>query len=916
MSFQEILRVKDDILKNNRELEEKIKSHIDTYGDKFQQDINSFSKRIKKVSDSNDSFIKTLPDINFKLSKIDQIEKFNVRTDHKMSSFEVRISSLLDQIEKIKTKYDKIILDNLYVSGQIGGPHCPFANLSEYLLSNINDVNLLKLEKDQLKKDLKNIKMKNDNVIKQTVNLVDGSVKRCNEYTDNKQKDFQSLLDTKMREFNEKIMEIRMNVCKIQMQTEESVNNLNIAFDKMKEENKFFTDDLMLKFNEIKNELIQFKTEQKSKINLLNKDNTFIKKDIQNIKQNLETMIKYIEYNYNKISQQENNEPVDLNKNKRRNLKASYLGTVRMNINSPIKNSRLPIMSPNIRKNQKNNNMFNSINNNINNYKQKFGGEIQRTKKKRNTIAFTGQIFNEQMREKFKDKIKESEKEKEKERRESPKFLGLLSPLLKNIVNFKFEDKDKSIDISNNSLNTKDKFDLNLINKSIKSNKNKNKNKKRNNESNSSYTASKKKSLNKTSTISSNNSNSGSESNTSSASEANKVIKEVKNIRCSSSRKNTRRLTLKREHKKEKELKANKILEKVNILNNNKINNEQEHKHKHNKKNRRRGSLAVFKSVNNMYKNNDISDILTKKFSNQIENYSQNKKRQILQINNMKNSSDEDTKNNYNINNNNISINLKDKNKDKDIIINGENKYKYSNQKSKYLNLPSTSGGNRLINNYNYNDTNKKIGINLNMKQFNSSNNNNNIYNIYTQENLSKNHKVNYILTPKKEKEKEKIVNGCKIVSFELPENSNLPQKVNQLYSLNGKKLKNKPKIKTELTSPLEEIYKQQFKKKMKDAKNFSNTNMQINTGDDVQKKLLPIFGRTAYIFYNKQNKDGGINLTNSMEVNKNKNDFNNNFFQIGRNSYYNNLQLSVNTPFNIKTFPKIQKKYNTEKNE
>ena len=121
-----------------------------------------------------------------------------------------------------------------------------------------------------------------------------------------------------------------------------------------------------------------------------------------------------------------------------------------MNINSPIKNSRLPIMSPNIRKNQKNNNMFNSINNNINNYKQKFGGEIQRTKKKRNTIAFTGQIFNEQMREKFKDKIKESEKEKEKERRESPKFLGLLSPLLKNIVNFTFYFT-KDIDVTSNN---------------------------------------------------------------------------------------------------------------------------------------------------------------------------------------------------------------------------------------------------------------------------------------------------------------------------------------------------------------------------------------------------------------------------------------------------------------------------------
>jgi hypothetical protein len=95
------------------------------------------------------------------------------------------------------------------------------------------------------------------------VNLVDGSVKRCNQYTDNKQKDFQALLDTKMREFNEKIMEIRMNVCKIQMQTEESVNNINIGFDKMKEENKFFLNDLMTKFNEMRNEFTEFKNEQK-----------------------------------------------------------------------------------------------------------------------------------------------------------------------------------------------------------------------------------------------------------------------------------------------------------------------------------------------------------------------------------------------------------------------------------------------------------------------------------------------------------------------------------------------------------------------------------------------------------------------------------------------------------------------------
>ena len=51
------------------------------------------------------------------------------------------------------------------------------------------------------------------------------------------------------------------------------------------------------------------------------------------------------------------------------------------------------------------------------------------------------------------------------------------------------------------------------------------------------------------------------------------------------------------------------------------------------------------------------------------------------------------------------------------------------------------------------------------------------------------------------------------------------------------------------------------------------------------------------------------------MEINKNKNDFSG-FNQIGRNSYFNNLQLNINAPFNVKTFPKIQKKFNTEKNE
>ena len=441
MTFQEILQVKDDILKNNRFLEEKIKSHIDIYGSKFTEEINSFSERINKVNANNKKFMDLLPDINFKLSKIEQIEKFDVRTEHKLASYEMRITSILEQIEKIKTKYDKIILDNLFVSGYIGGAHSQYANMSEYILSNINDVNLLKIEKDQLKRETKTMKNKNDNVIKQTVNLVEASVKRCNLYTDNKQKDFQLLLDTKMREFTEKIMEIRMNVCKIQMQTEEAVNNLNINFDKLKEENKFFMEDILDKINEIKNGFDEFKNKYDKNLNILIKDNTNVKNETLNIKENIGNLLKIIYY-----YQTQDNSNQDFNINQRNfddsidtqkrlpNLKGSYFSL----LNEP--KPQLNLYSPKARKNKKKFNIFNSVNFNINNMNNT--GQIRRSMKKRNTVAYTTSIFNSQIKNKLKDNIQDYNSKINK-----PTFLGLLTPILQNIINFKEEEKNNKSNI-------------------------------------------------------------------------------------------------------------------------------------------------------------------------------------------------------------------------------------------------------------------------------------------------------------------------------------------------------------------------------------------------------------------------------------------------------------------------------------
>ena len=106
-----------------------------------------------------------------------------------------------------------------------------------------------------------------------------------------------------------------------------------------------------------------------------------------------------------------------------------------------------------------------------------------------------------------------------------------------------------------------------------------------------------------------------------------------------------------------------------------------------------------------------------------------------------------------------------------------------------------------------------------------------------------------------------------KIVSLDILENTYLPHKVNQYYTLFGKKLRKKPPIKTEIISPLDEIYKQQYIKKMK-KEYLSN----LNTLNEVPKKITPAFGRTAYASYSKKElEEFRGNLTSSILVTSTK---------------------------------------------
>ena len=223
---------KEEILSQIKELEKKLTTQIFNKESKLNQDYQEFTSKINSLIVNNKEMVSNLVSQKLKLEKISELESFKNKVDDMLITHEVRIKNSIEDIERMKTKYDKIITDNLYVSGFIGNS-CQFRNVSEYLAYNISEVSKLKLEREQYKKDMKEVKNKLDGTMKNMITLSDNSVKLCNKYTDNKQEEFRKLFETTQTELNHKSMEMKAMIVQFHNESDLKINNLIKEFNKL-----------------------------------------------------------------------------------------------------------------------------------------------------------------------------------------------------------------------------------------------------------------------------------------------------------------------------------------------------------------------------------------------------------------------------------------------------------------------------------------------------------------------------------------------------------------------------------------------------------------------------------------------------------------------------------------------------------
>ena len=89
------------------------------------------------------------------------------------------------------------------------------------------------MEKEQIKKDIKDLKSKMEGMMKNMITLNDNSVKLCNKYTDNKQEEFRKSLTNTENMLNQKSLDMRTMIVQFQNDLNQKVINLKTEFDKI-----------------------------------------------------------------------------------------------------------------------------------------------------------------------------------------------------------------------------------------------------------------------------------------------------------------------------------------------------------------------------------------------------------------------------------------------------------------------------------------------------------------------------------------------------------------------------------------------------------------------------------------------------------------------------------------------------------
>ena len=305
-----IASIRNEFLKEIKKLKNDTEKQLEEQNTKSNTSLLELDRKISIITEQNSKLKDSYAEILVKLEKVKELDIFKKKIEDKIITHEIRINNTMKDLNDSKFKYDKIFINNLLVPGFIG-PQSQFKTMGEYIYDNIINVSGLNSIKEQMKKDIIEIKLRLENMTKEILTIVNSASHRCNDYSDNKNKILENELKLEIKTNTEKIMEVRLQNVKeaisLEKKTKEFQNEwdkiLNMKNDIDKKLNdhlliyKTDLDETLKTYNDIKNQfnkikmrfgsLVEFIKDVRFRKNLGNFEEVK-KKDIKKLTEKLE----------------------------------------------------------------------------------------------------------------------------------------------------------------------------------------------------------------------------------------------------------------------------------------------------------------------------------------------------------------------------------------------------------------------------------------------------------------------------------------------------------------------------------------------------------------------------------------------------------------------------------------------------
>ena len=238
----------DEVLKGIKEFEEDVMRKVTTKMTDLNVDYKKFHLELKNISDQNKKLMELMTNKNIYLEKIPMLEQFKNKVDGMLITQEIRINNNINELSSMRNKYDSAILENSLVSGYVG-PSCQYKNVGEFILYAINEIARQRSEKEILKNAFKELKIKTEASIKSIINLNETIIRRSQDYTDTRIKDFKDLVYQKINYMDTKGKEVKLIAKFFKEEQESYEKNKDIFRNELKEE---FLSETDMKINELK----------------------------------------------------------------------------------------------------------------------------------------------------------------------------------------------------------------------------------------------------------------------------------------------------------------------------------------------------------------------------------------------------------------------------------------------------------------------------------------------------------------------------------------------------------------------------------------------------------------------------------------------------------------------------------------